>query len=44
MTTIPVPNESEKCREGCSTQNHSTYAECLRDANISIDKESLKTK
>jgi len=32
------------CREGCVTQDHQTYADCLRDANISIDKESLKVK
>jgi len=32
------------CRSGCETQNHFTYAECLKEANIQIDKESLKTK
>jgi hypothetical protein len=32
------------CREGCKTQDHATYAECLKDANIAIDKESLKVK
>lgn len=32
------------CREGCKTKDHATYAECLKDANISIDKESLKVK
>ena len=32
------------CREGCKTKDHKTYAECLKAANISIDKESLKVK
>lgn len=32
------------CRSGCETQDHETYAECLKEANISIDKESLKNK
>lgn len=33
-----------QCRTGCKTQDHATYAECLKAANIQIDKESLKTK
>ncbi len=33
-----------ECREGCKTKDHKTYAECLKAANISIDKESLKVK
>lgn|SRR5210317_1862655 len=24
------------CREGCKTKNHSSYAECLRDANPTV--------
>jgi hypothetical protein len=32
------------CRSGCETQDHETYADCLKEANISIDKESLKIK
>ena len=32
------------CRSACETQDHETYADCLREANISIDKESLKVK
>lgn len=33
-----------QCRSGCETQDHETYAECLKAANISIDRESLKVK
>jgi hypothetical protein len=32
------------CRSGCETQDHETYADCLKEANIGIDKESLKVK
>lgn len=32
------------CRAGCKTQNHESYNDCLQDANIAIDKTSLKTK
>ena len=32
------------CRSGCETKDHASYAECLKAANISIDKESLKVK
>lgn len=32
------------CRDGCKTKDHATYSECLKEANISIDKESLKVK
>lgn len=30
------------CREGCKTQDHETYWDCLQFANIAIDKSSLK--
>jgi len=30
------------CREGCKTQDHETYWECLHSANILIDKSSLR--
>jgi hypothetical protein len=36
--------KNDNCREGCQTQDHNTYADCLKDANISIDRESLKVK
>lgn len=32
------------CRSGCSTQDHDSYSDCLADANIGIDKTSLKVK
>ena len=45
----PQPNskpeqKSEKCRTGCKTQDHQSWGECLRQANIQVDRESLKVK
>lgn len=31
-----------KCRTGCKTKDHDTYAECLADARIAVDKSSLR--
>ena len=32
----------ENCRSGCITKDHATYADCLADARIGIDKWSLR--
>jgi hypothetical protein len=39
---MPTPNGI--CRAGCPTQDHASYGDCLRDANIAIDKSSLKVR
>lgn len=40
MSDKPKPNGI--CRSGCPTQDHATYADCLADARIGIDKTSLR--
>ena len=30
-----------KCRTGCPTQNHDSWGECLRSANLSISNERV---
>lgn len=45
----PQPNSNLEqpkgnCRTGCKTQDHQSWGECLRDANIQVDRESLKVK
>ena len=32
------------CRTGCPTKDHKSWGECVADANIAIDKTSLKAK
>ena len=39
-----MTHSNPNCRSGCPTQDHDSYGECLRDANIAIDKTSLKVK
>lgn len=29
------------CRTGCASKDHASYGDCLRDANIQIDRYSL---
>lgn len=33
---FPLPAPPSKCRTGCRTKDHASYAECLRDANMQI--------
>jgi hypothetical protein len=33
--------EQPKCREGCRTQDHATWGECVRAAKIAIDRTAL---
>ena len=35
--------EIMSCRTGCDTQDHVSYGECLRAANLQIDKHALKS-
>ena len=28
--------KQSSCRSGCPTQNHASYAECLREANVTV--------
>ena len=32
-----------KCRSGCRTQDHESYGDCLRDANIGVSHEGAAT-
>jgi len=38
-----MENTLSNCRSGCRTQDHASYGDCLRDANIGVSNEGAAT-